>query len=94
MSVVHCPPPSHQFIVNTVSIRTLATRCPRLILADEMNGADIALVVPIRGLPLILGVRGGVIGELQAMPVAVLKVLVEQSLVSTVKAITSGGHCL
>lgn len=57
-----------------------------------MHGADVSLVVSIRGLPLVLCVWRAVVGKTQAMPVLVLVVLIQQPLVSTIKTVSGGRH--
>ena len=80
------PPSGQQFSVSAWS--TACAGQPGLVVADEVNHADAVFVVLICRLPLVLGAGRTVVGKADAVPVTAAKILVQQTLVSTVEAVT------
>jgi hypothetical protein len=89
---MHCPPASQELTVNAIASRAVAR--PRFLLANKVNSTDVSLVVFIRGLPLVLCIRSAVVSEFQTLPGSMLKILVQQALISTVEAFAGRGHGL
>lgn len=54
-----------------------------------MDQGDVALVVSVCRLVLVAGARRAVVGEWQTLPAFVFKVLVQQTLICAIEAVTA-----
>ena len=54
-----------------------------------MDCLDVLLVVSVRRFPLVLGIWSTIVREAQAMPILVFIELIEQALVSSIKAVST-----
>src|SRR5579871_2220070 len=94
MAVINSPPTSKKFTVDSGSVHSMPSLYPRLVFAYEMYQLDVTLVMSVCWLPLILSVWGTVVGVTETVPRFMFVVLIEQSLISSIKAISGSCQCM
>ena len=91
VTIVDGPPSPEHLIVRRVAGTGISALCPGLVGTNEVSHVDARLEVLVRGEILVVGGRGDVVGETQAV-VAVLEMHIQETLVGSVERDSPLGH--